>query len=65
MQNLIAPLWEYFRFFQKNMNSPRFRKNIFNDALTYLSSRQVAGKSKKFKQISLKTSYNSLNKLKK
>ena len=56
----------FLDFFQEEYkDSPRFRKNIFNDALTYLSSRQVAGKSKKFKQISLKTSYNSLNKLNK
>ena len=65
MQNLIVSFMGIFLdFFKKNIKIPQdLEKNIFNDALTYLSSRQVAGKvkkkSKKYKsfnkQISLKT----------
>lgn len=50
-------------FKEEYKDTPKFRKNIFNEALKYLRSRQVAGRSKKFQQLSTKTSYNSLNKL--
>ena len=48
MQNLIAPFMGIFLdFFQEEYkDSSRFRKNIFNDALTYLSSRQLQEKVK-------------------
>ena len=54
----------FLDFFQEEYkDSPRFRKKVFNEALRYLSSRQVAGKSKKFQQMSSKISYKSFNKL--
>lgn len=55
-------------FQEEYKDSPKFRKNVVNEAIRYLSSRQVAGKSKKIQMISSKISnksFNRLNKIKK
>jgi len=59
----------FLDFFKEEYKDfPKFRKNVFNETLRYLSLRQVAGKSKKFQKISSEISkkcFKKLNEMKK
>ncbi len=55
----------FLDFFKEEYKDlPKFRKNVFNEAIRYLSLRQVAGKSKKSQKISSIISKKSFQKLK-